>query len=293
LLNFSIKRIFRPFILSLWRRVWSRIEERLAPIEDRLSRIEGRLAPIEDRVAKLEAGWHQHLPAFLNAVSSVGAFGHDLARSRKETVDIWHRLEFVRSELLYEMRYGGTKATTTPHTAHVVDTQKLTAMQRDGNLRINLGCGHVPREGYINVDMRELPNVDVVADAGNLPFDPGSVHEIFSAHMLEHFPQEDLRRCLLPYWFGLLAPGGKLRAIVPDGEAMIAAAGSGNYPFEHFRAVLFGAQDYEGDFHYNMFTPDHLSKLLTDAGFRDVEVPVKGRANDICFEFEITALRPA
>ena len=46
--------------------------------------------------------------------------------------------------------------------------------------------------------MRDLPGVDVVAKAGDLPFEPGSVDEIYSAHLLEHFPQEAMRRRLLP-----------------------------------------------------------------------------------------------
>ena len=55
-----------------------------------------------------------------------------------------------------------------------------------------------PMEGYVNVDMRELPGIDVVATVDDLPFEPGTLDEIFSSHTLEHFPQEVLRRQLLP-----------------------------------------------------------------------------------------------
>ena len=51
--------------------------------------------------------------------------------------------------------------------------------------------------------------------------EPGTLRELRSSHLLEHFPQEELRRRLLPYWFSLLAPGGRFTAIVPDGEAMV------------------------------------------------------------------------
>ena len=61
---------------------------------------------------------------------------------------------------------------------------------------------------YVNIDMRELPGVDVVAPIDQLPFDDGTVAEIHSAHVLEHFPQEDLQRRLLPYWRDKLRPGG-------------------------------------------------------------------------------------
>jgi predicted SAM-dependent methyltransferase len=155
---------------------------------------------------------------------------------------------------------------------------------------LNLGCGHVPLDGFVNVDMRGLPGVDIIAPVDDIPVGPGTVSEIFSSHLLEHFPQEALRRNLLPYWSSLLAPGGLFRAVVPDGEAMLAKAAEGSYPFHDFREVLFGSQDYTGDFHYNMFTPDSLAELLTEAGFKDIAVTARGRQNGRCYEFEIAAV---
>ena len=35
--------------------------------------------------------------------------------------------------------------------------------------------------------------------------------EIYSAHLLEHFPEEELSRELLPYWYSLLRPGAGSR----------------------------------------------------------------------------------
>jgi predicted SAM-dependent methyltransferase len=157
---------------------------------------------------------------------------------------------------------------------------------------LNLGSGHIALDGYINVDRRELPGVDVVAEADELPFKHGEVDEIFSAHMLEHFPQEQIRRDLLPYWFNLLKDGGIFRAIVPDSDGMIKAYVSGEYPYERIREVTFGSQDYDGDFHYNMFSADSLSALLKEAGFSDVEILAANRENGGCKEFEIIARRP-
>lgn len=77
--------------------------------------------------------------------------------------------------------------------------------------------------------------------------------------------------------------------MVPDGEAMFAGLAVGTFPFEDFREVLFGGQDYEGDFHYNLFTPESLSSLLVETGFSNVRVVERGRRNGKCFEFEILA----
>ena len=330
------------------------------------------IAELNEKSAALESSWRQNVPAFLNAVSSVGAFGHELARLRRELEDgfqsvrheirqeveqglqsvrheirqeaeqglqsvrhelrqeaeqghqsvrhelrqeveqefksvrrnleqtsesvaaTWERIEFARCEMLYEMKYGRRiSGASEPHVeARIVALKKVAAARQFG-LKLNLGCGHIPLEGYVNVDRRELPGVDVVADLGDMPFEEGGVQEISSAHALEHFPQEMLRRRLLPYWRTLLMPGGVFRAVVPDGEAMLAGVAAGSYSFSNFREVLFGAQDYDGDFHFNLFTPDSLCGLLEEAGFKDIHVNARARPNGKCFEFEVSAVKPS
>ena len=72
---------------------------------------------------------------------------------------------------------------------------------------------------------------------------------------------------------------------------MLSGIAAGTYSFADFREVLFGGQDYEGDFHFNMFTVDSLRPSCGGGrGFREVKVPVCGRRNGKCFEFELIAL---
>lgn len=267
------------------------------------------IVPLNARVTALEGAWRQHIPDFLNAVGTVPAFAHELARfqgcvekttARLDNVDvgtraIWERIEFIRREILFEIAHGTKSSSETANTpkvmARIVASNKVEAARKDGTLRLNLGCGHIALPGYVNVDMRELPGVDVVAEASDLPFERDSVTEIFSAHFIEHFPQEAMRRRLLPYWRNLLRPGGTFRAVTPDTAAMLAGAGAGTYSFNDFREVVFGSQDYAGDYHYNLFTPESLRQLLEEAGFTNIEVPVTGRRSGKCFEFEISASR--
>lgn len=199
------------------------------------------------------------------------------------------RVEFVRRELLFEMRYAAAPASDAEQIEarqEIVNPKKLAA-SRKGVLKLNLGCGHIALDGYINIDRRKLPGVDVVAEVDDLPFKQGEVDEIFSAHLLEHFPQEQLRRQLLPYYFSLLKEGGVFRAVVPDAEAMIQKYTEGEYPYDDLREVLYGAQDYEGDFHFNMFTPRSLKKLLLESGYSDVKIVSRGRVNGKCLELEM------
>ncbi len=271
---------------------------------------------LERRLAALEDGWRQHLPGLLNAISSVAAFGYELASLRgevrihsgsaehasaefgnlwkssaqatKDIGELEQRIEFVCRKIMNEFGFGKKYAApAVEKTARILSPDKVDRARFDG-IRLNLGCGAVALDGYINVDQRDLPGIDIVSDAGNLPFETSSLREIFSAHLLERFPQEHLRR-LLSYWRSLLAPDGTFRAVVPDGEAMLAAIASGTYPFEQFRETLFGEHEREGDLHLNLLTPDSLSRLLAEAGFSKIAVPVKGRRNGECFEFEIRA----
>jgi hypothetical protein len=87
----------------------------------------------------------------------------------------------------------------------------------------------------------------------------------------------------------LLKPGGVLITVAPDVEAMSNDFAAGSMPFDDFREVLYGAQEYEGDAHFTGFTPDSFTELLREAGFDDVVVIARDRRNGKCKEFEITA----
>ena len=56
------------------------------------------------------------------------------------------------------------------------------------SIRLNLGVGRRPREGYYGLDWIEMPGVDVVADL-NEPFTQlpdNSVEAIYTHHTFEH-----------------------------------------------------------------------------------------------------------
>jgi hypothetical protein len=145
------------------------------------------------------------------------------------------------------------------------------------------------RAGYVTIDRQEGPDVDIVAEAGDLPFAEASVRELLLMHVLERFSQDELRRRLLPYWRSLLAPEGTFRAVVADGEAMMSAVRAQGSSFEEFRAALF---DSENAAPCNLMTPESLSTFLKEAGFANVELVARARRNGKSFEFEIVSTRP-
>jgi glycogen synthase len=162
----------------------------------------------------------------------------------------------------------------------------------NGQLRVNLGCGEKPLRQYINVDKRALSEVDVVADIRRLPFEKGSLAEIASFHLVEHFRQNHLATVILPYWRSLLKPGGILRTVCPNGLEILRRHNQGRLSFTDLALLFFGAQDYSGDDHLAMYAPITLQSVLERAGFEQVEIVTEDRQNGLCPEMELVARNP-
>ena len=183
---------------------------------------------------------------------------------------------------------GGSREVPEPR---IVDPEQYAARlaAMGDQVRVNLASGEKPWPDYINVDFREAPNTDVIADIRRLPFEDGSLAEIASAHLVEHFREHQMRTVVLPYWRRLLRPGGVLRVICPNWQAMLDRLQRGEMSLADFKLLTFGGQDYEGDDHFAMYTPDTLGALLREVGFERVEVVAAERMNGICPEMEVVA----
>jgi hypothetical protein len=253
-------------------------------LAERLDALISRVEINEDRSLRNEERLSTHVERELWPLA---ARVEGLAKSEETIAWLLQRVETVRAEMLHELRYGRA----TPEETNEATVHRPELLEGD-DIRLNIGCGHIALDGYVNVDMRDLPGVDVVASVAEIPVAPGSVKEIYSAHVLEHFPKLELERKLLPYWRSLLSPGGAFRAVVPDLDAMIHQYQAGDITFEALRSVTYGGQEYTGDFHHNGFTPTSLGELLESTGFERVELVERGRPNGDCLEFEIVAHRP-
>jgi predicted SAM-dependent methyltransferase len=136
-----------------------------------------------------------------------------------------------------------------------------------GELQLHLGCGNIRIPGFIGIDSRQLPSVDVITSADKLDmFEQNSVDLIYACHVLEHFPRRDTLR-VLKEWYRILRPSGTLRIAVPDFEACIKV-----YQITKNMSLLLGhlvgGQEYSGNIHYMVFDEIYLSTLLSEAGFR-------------------------
>jgi SAM-dependent methyltransferase len=90
-------------------------------------------------------------------------------------------------------------------------------------MRLNVGCGPVRGEGWINADRRVDCGVDVSGDLrGGLPLASASIDYAVAMHVLQDLPYLDLLPALIELR-RVLRGGGVLRAAVPDLERAIAA----------------------------------------------------------------------
>lgn len=171
-------------------------------------------------------------------------------------------------------------------------------------LRINVGCGQTPTIGWSNFDnswsvrlargpvARLLPGrADYVkavreydiryAEARRLPVPSASADVIYSSHMLEHLDREEAS-LFLAEAYRVLAPGGRIRLVVPD-LAKMAAKYARSGDADSFIADLQMSQSRPPRLgrrlvqlvtgfreHRWMYDGASLAKLVAAAGFVDV-----------------------
>jgi predicted SAM-dependent methyltransferase len=86
-------------------------------------------------------------------------------------------------------------------------------MEYKDNLRLQLGGGEERIEGYVNIDIVDLPTVDIVADISKgLPLPDNSVIEIRANYIMEHIADVT---ALMEEIYRVCKPGAKIKIRVP------------------------------------------------------------------------------
>lgn len=108
-------------------------------------------------------------------------------------------------------------------------------------LRLNLGCGKHPMEGWVNVDSTKGPGVDHVMSLERIhpwPWDTDSVDEVMASHVIEHLANP--LRMMNQLW----------RVCKPDARATFACPyGSSDDAWEnptHVRPMFVGSWGFFG-----------------------------------------------
>ncbi len=251
-----------------------------------LERVAGR-SGLESRLAELARGIEDERTLHERERRELEA---QLAASRRDAEVVARKYEALALDLRERLAAtGGPGPSVAPAVGNDAEAAWVKGM---GELRLNIGCGEKPQDGYVNVDFRALPGVDLVADAAALPLAPGSVSEIASFHLIEHFREHHVATVLLPHWRSLLRADGILRVVTPNWAVLVEQLRTGERTWREFKTVTFGLQDYSGDDHFALYTPESLSELLERGGFGSITVLAERRQNGLSPELEIIA-RPA
>ena len=137
-------------------------------------------------------------------------------------------------------------------------------------LKLHLGCGDTHIDGFINIDVNYLPNVDLVDNVRHLrKFEKNSVDLIYTSNVLEHLGRWEYKPAL-QRWYELLKKGGVLRISVPDFEA-ICEYYIETKDLETLYPALYAGQDSPQNFHYWCWDFETLKKDLESVGFTNVK----------------------
>lgn len=106
-------------------------------------------------------------------------------------------------------------------------------------MKLNLGCGQYKIPGFINVDISDYYNPDVVANVLNLPYENDSVDLIYAGHLIEHLEPEEVFFAIR-HWRNILKPGGELWITFPDFEKVFEMWENEWCNWKEVNEVIFG-----------------------------------------------------
>lgn len=144
-------------------------------------------------------------------------------------------------------------------------------------LKLNLGCGPVYMQGYVNIDgypTEERGGSVSVADRHlmieDLDYPQESVDHIICIHTLEHLTPKQVEKALIN-WYGCLKPRGTLIIEVPDAEAIMSRllSARGHEDKDLYYYLLYGTQEFEAEHHRMGHTYERLERMLEPVGFVD------------------------
>jgi predicted SAM-dependent methyltransferase len=164
-------------------------------------------------------------------------------------------------------------------------------MVRLHGCRVNIGCAERAIPGWVNLDLRVVPDVDFWDCRRGLPFTDDTVATIYCEHAFEHLEFETEAKLFLRESLRCLRTGGVLRIVVPDAGAYLRAYGPAWEPLATMRPLepvgdgwrdrwlgdvyrtqmqLINAVFRQGNEHKYAYDEETLVLILAEIGFSSV-----------------------
>lgn len=153
-------------------------------------------------------------------------------------------------------------------------------------MKLNIGGGGRPMDGYLSVDLspgrvdirtNEVSKPDIMADARDLHMiETDTVEEVMAIHLIEHLEFWEVPKALRE-WFRVLKPGGKVVIECPDVLKCcinVLQAQTTQHPILIAKGGLWGlygdpAHEEPLMMHRSGWMPGTLAHELKQAGFVD------------------------
>lgn len=107
------------------------------------------------------------------------------------------------------------------------DIAKL--LKKHGGIRLDIGCGANKQPGFVGLDIRALPGVDIVHDINvhPWPLPDGCALTAFASHLVEHIPPVAIGAdgtwfpfvTFMDEVWRILKPGGQFAMALPHGSS--------------------------------------------------------------------------
>lgn len=137
--------------------------------------------------------------------------------------------------------------------------------------KVHLGCWHRDFEGFINVDICDMPHIHYKSEINNLSFfDSCSIDYIYCSHALEYYNYEESKKALIE-WNRVMKKGAILRIAVPDFDALLEVYNKTG-EISSIIGPLYGKMKVNSTniYHRQVFNFNRLKKILKESGFKKV-----------------------
>lgn len=148
--------------------------------------------------------------------------------------------------------------------------ERVSANLKAEAFKLNLGCGDVRRDYFVNIDKMHTGKEDMVHDlATGIPFPDESCDEVYTHHMLEYMTH-DRAWFVIRESYRVLKSGGTLMICCPDMEQVLSKLLVSNSTdveeTDRMMGAVFGQDDVFAMRRYG-YTQETLERMVIDAGF--------------------------
>ena len=136
-------------------------------------------------------------------------------------------------------------------------------------MKLHVGCGDVILPGWTNIDLEDLPGIQLQDDIRELKkITDGTCDIIYASHVLEHVGRNEFEK-VIKIWNKKLKIGGILRIAVPDFEKVVQwYKKTGN--ILDVTGLVSGGQKTKYDYHQMIFDKKFLKGILEKCGFDNI-----------------------